>query len=494
VQEHGLAVDPTTKPGIVGAFCRAYSIPEAIARFRLPYVPTDTPDRWTYTAGSRPEGAIVYDDGKKLHSHHDTDAARGQTNAFDLVRLHQYGLYDSAADLERPVTERPSFKCMAEAIAEDPAVQAATAAAEFTDLGPAEHATSGEAPPKGSWEPLARPLSEVLANPTQTRWLLRDELEQGVMALMAGPRGSYKSFKALHWAMRVALEGHPVYVVSAEGGDFGRRAEAWAKHHGHSGSSLPVYVVERRLDLNSRDGVEAIRQDCKRLGIRPVLFVLDTFSKLSGGLDENDNSEVKLFLGRLDNGLKRPAPQAFDATVLLVAHTGHSDNGRARGASALEADTDACYIVSRDAVTATVAISRERFKSSPELPPLVYKPKIVTLDRLDDDMVAVTSLVLEPAEGPESRPSKGPRGRNQKHLWKTLKELAPAGETVSVAALLDKAVSRLPLDRSSGRDLRRQNCRKALDGLLDDGHVFLHPNDCVATTPVHIVTAEDWLE
>ena len=35
---------------------------------------------------------------------------------------------------------------------------------------------------------------------------------------------------------------------------------------------------------------------------------------------------------------------------------------------------------------------------------------------------------------------------------------------------------------------------KALDGLLDEGHVYLHPLDCIATTPVRIVTAEDWLE
>jgi hypothetical protein len=493
VSEQGVAVDPTTKAGIVGAFCRAYSIPDAIAKFRLPYVPTETPDRWTYTAGTRPEGAIVYDEGKKLHSHHDSDPARGQTNAFDLVRLHLYGAYDLAADLERPVTERPSFKCMAEAVAEDPAVQAATAAAAFSDLGPADTAATPEAPPKASREPLARPLSEVLANPTQTRWLLRDELEQGVMALMAGPRGSYKSFKALHWAMRVAVEGHPVYVISAEGGDFGRRAEAWAKHHDYRGDALPVYVVERRLDLNSKDGVESIRQDCQRLNIRPVLFVLDTFSKLSGGLDENDNSEVKLFLGRLDNGLKRPAPQAFDATVLLVAHTGHSDNGRARGASALEADTDACYIVSRDAVGGTVMVSRERFKSSAELPPLVYRPTIITLDRVDDDLVPVTSVVLEPVDGAEGALRRGPRGRNQRNVWKLLKELTPAGGSVEVVELLDQAVRRIAKDTgSSGRDLRRQNCRKALDALIDEGHVFLHPGDRVATTPVHIDQG-DWL-
>ena len=33
----GLSVDPTTKPGIVGAFCRAYTVEEAIVKFRLPY-------------------------------------------------------------------------------------------------------------------------------------------------------------------------------------------------------------------------------------------------------------------------------------------------------------------------------------------------------------------------------------------------------------------------------------------------------------------------
>ena len=33
----GMATDPTTKPGIVGAFCRAYTVEEAIVKFRLPY-------------------------------------------------------------------------------------------------------------------------------------------------------------------------------------------------------------------------------------------------------------------------------------------------------------------------------------------------------------------------------------------------------------------------------------------------------------------------
>ena len=54
--------------------------------------------RWTYAMGSRPEGVIIYDGGAKLHSHHDTDVARGQHNAFDLVRLHKFGDLDGKAD------------------------------------------------------------------------------------------------------------------------------------------------------------------------------------------------------------------------------------------------------------------------------------------------------------------------------------------------------------------------------------------------------------
>jgi hypothetical protein len=210
---------------------------------------------------------------------------------------------------------------------------------------------------------------------------------------MTGPRGTYKSFIALDWGMQ-SLEHGPVYVLSAEGTDFDRRAKAWTLAHGHEPTGL--YVAQRRIDLNMHDNIELVRQDCIAVHkIRPVLFVLDTFSKLSGALDENSNTDVKAFIGRLDNGLKR----AFDATVLMVTHTGHGEKTRARGASALEADTDAAYIMSRLDNT-SVSITRERFKSSPELEPLVLRPEIVPLGYNDDEGEMVTSIVLRPGEAP----------------------------------------------------------------------------------------------
>lgn len=112
VHNEGVGESPLEKPGIVGAFCRAFAISDAIEKFDLPYKPGSSEGRLTFTQGSRPDGAIVYDSDTKLHSHHDTDPARGQSNAYDLVRLHHFGWLD--AGNTQSLGERPSSKAMAE--------------------------------------------------------------------------------------------------------------------------------------------------------------------------------------------------------------------------------------------------------------------------------------------------------------------------------------------------------------------------------------------
>lgn len=103
--------DPTQKRGIIGAFCRAYTITEAMDRF-IPgmYEATAVPGRYTYTGGSTTGGAVVYDGDMFLYSHHATDPCSGQlVNAFDLVRLHMYGDRDNEAKEGTPVNKLPSF-------------------------------------------------------------------------------------------------------------------------------------------------------------------------------------------------------------------------------------------------------------------------------------------------------------------------------------------------------------------------------------------------
>lgn len=121
------AEDPTQKKGVVGAFCRAFDVPAAIDEF-LPNVYLSADDqyvRYSYSGGTTENGAVVYDDGKFLYSHHGTDPCGGRlVNAFDLVRIHLFGEADEKTGEDTPVTKLPSFKKMADWCSEIDRVQA----------------------------------------------------------------------------------------------------------------------------------------------------------------------------------------------------------------------------------------------------------------------------------------------------------------------------------------------------------------------------------
>lgn len=83
--------DPLAKTGVVGAFCRAYPIREAIEKF-LPdvYVPSAMEGRYDYIPADSSAGVIIIDE-KFAYSFHATDPACGQLlNAFDAVRVHKF--------------------------------------------------------------------------------------------------------------------------------------------------------------------------------------------------------------------------------------------------------------------------------------------------------------------------------------------------------------------------------------------------------------------
>lgn len=109
------APDPTAKNGVVGAFCNAYPIKDAIDTFLTDvYEPTEKEDRYTYKNGSTFGGLVVYKDGYAF-SNHSTDPAHRDAhgcNAFDLVRIHKFGDLDTDKDPNTPVCKLPSYKAM----------------------------------------------------------------------------------------------------------------------------------------------------------------------------------------------------------------------------------------------------------------------------------------------------------------------------------------------------------------------------------------------
>ncbi len=119
--------DPEGKAGVVGAFCRTYDVYRAMEEL-IPgmYAPVESmPGRYTYAGGSTTGGAVIYDNGKFLYSHHATDPCSGRlVNAFDLVRLHRFGDLDDGALAGTPTNRLPSYKAMCELAVADADVAA----------------------------------------------------------------------------------------------------------------------------------------------------------------------------------------------------------------------------------------------------------------------------------------------------------------------------------------------------------------------------------
>lgn len=126
--------DPDTKKGIIGAFCRTYTIVGAITTFLSDVYTFANGDRYTYIEGSVAAGLITYDD-KFAYSHHGTDPCSGKLcNAFDLVRIHKFGHLDDG-DSKGGNTKSKSFKAMEDFARSDSDVRETIALENFDEAG-----------------------------------------------------------------------------------------------------------------------------------------------------------------------------------------------------------------------------------------------------------------------------------------------------------------------------------------------------------------------
>lgn len=235
--------------------------------------------RWTYILGSRPEGCIVYDDDTKLHSHHDTDPARGQNNAFDLVRLHRFGSLDAATGADVPVVDRPSYHAMVEFVNELPEIRAGRAASEFEDLGPLPVVTEelvideSQTGKGGTSERFTVHSAQDFGSRPPMDWVVRGLLPRAELAVIYGESGSGKSFLALdlcaaitrgiEWRGKRVVRGRVVYVCAEGSGGFKARLRAYANANQVELVELPAVIPNAPNLLEPKEAGEVTKEILK---------------------------------------------------------------------------------------------------------------------------------------------------------------------------------------------------------------------------------------
>ena len=306
-----------------------------------------------------------------------------------------------------------------------------------------------------------RHVADIVDENREPEWLLHHIIEAKVVAVLAGPRASFKSFIALDWAMRIATAGNPVALLSGEGGGLGRRVKAWMQTFGGGQDlrKLPILALERPLNLNREEEMTMLVEAMDKGGIRPTLVVIDTLSKFSAGMDENSNQEVAEYLSSVSRFIR----ERYEASVLIVAHSGHGDSDRPRGASALMANPDAEYIVKRAAQPANhVEVTRQRFKDTGELPNIAYEAEVIDLGAADRYGERLTSLIMRESSAKAERPitEQLPQGKAKRTLLLALRERQKKADSPLVWTIEEL--------RSVGREcgLPRQSVHDAVENLL----------------------------
>lgn len=334
------------------------------------------------------------------------------------------------------------------------------------------------------------------------QWLVRNYVEADSLALLFGDPGCGKSFAAIDLACCIAT-GTPwhgnkttpgaVFYIAGEGQNgLLRRFKAWSQHNGIPLDDAPLYVGHRPAQLVDASAAAAVMTAVKQLQAeatqKPALIVVDTLARNFGG-DENSQEDMGAFIANLDGFLRKSGE--WDATVLIVHHSGHADKSRGRGSSALKGAMDAEYSLAKDDA-GVVRMEATKMKDAEQPQPVAFKLESVELDGMtDDEGEPVTSAVLwSVAHVPPTRAGKTGRGKNQTQALSLLAALVdeqrarlestghdPNGARVKMDDWRDR-LSRAGVDRRRFYDLRNSLKDSGRIVVEFGGYVRLADDEC----------------
>lgn len=244
-------------------------------------------------------------------------------------------------------------------------------------------------------------LDELVTDLTGAQYLIKPFFERDTVGTVFGDSDAYKSFfmldVGLHLATGTPYHGRPlkqcpvVYIAGEGHGGIGRRVATWLAHHRIDPAGVPFYLSTVPAELieqgKALEIAQIIRRTCPG---DPGLIVIDTLSTNIGNGDESDNRDMARLLLNVNLCLRGP-------TGACVAHVGHGDKDRERGAYAIRGNTDFRVLVKRDGAKSDRRCSVHCFKAKdgPPFAPVAFQADISQLpDVFDSEGEQATSLVL----------------------------------------------------------------------------------------------------
>jgi predicted P-loop ATPase len=283
--------DPLSKEGVVGTFCRTYSIRDVIDKFLEDvYEPSAITGRYDYMPADSSAGVIIYDD-KFVYSHHATDPASGRLlNAFDLVRIHKFGNLDDRASEATAPSKLPSYVAMCEFAIKDDEVKAQFAK-ERMDQTTAEFT-------EDTWQ---------TALELDKQGKIKDTLDNIVLIIRNDPE-----------LQSLAFNKHRDGIDARNGLPWSQMKEGW---NDSDNAALKVYISNKYGVYSPTKTKDAILAVAAERAYHPIKEYLDNLSEWDG-IDRVETLLVDYF-GATDNSYtKAVTRKTMVAAVARIYHPG----------------------------------------------------------------------------------------------------------------------------------------------------------------------------
>ena len=261
------------------------------------------------------------------------------------------------------------------------------------------------------------------AQPAPISWMVKHWIQDKALVMVHGPSGGGKTFVTLDWMLHIASgkplwHGHKVkagnMVYLAGEGHHGLRSRIAAWKHKNSVDDLNMWVSKSGLDLNTPEGYLKVVESIRALKIKPSVITVDTLHRFMAG-DENSAQDAKTMLDAC-----AALMQEFDCTVILVHHTGVSEEAqhRARGSSAWRGALDIEISVVPAKGDKSIEIVQRKSKDA-ELAQTVYVDleSVAIPGWFDEDGEPVTSAVVVKGTAPEKPAKDDSNFKNFEAAW-----------------------------------------------------------------------------
>ena len=234
--------------------------------------------------------------------------------------------------------------------------------------------------------------------------LIKNWLGENAISVVYGDSNCGKSFftldlayhvaAGLNWFSQKVRAGSVLYVAAEGGRGFGKRIAAvkLQKPNLHASGSQNLNLLPLQVDLHgAEDASEIINQ------AEPTqysLVVIDTLAMSLGEGSENDGRDMGMFISNI---MRLKA--YFNCHILIVHHTGKDRSKGARGHSSLRAALDTEIELKADGLVRIALVTKQRDMESGRK--VAFTLEVVELG-VDDDLDAVTSCVVSPADVPDT--------------------------------------------------------------------------------------------